>query len=134
MKALKVVAGIFLGYVVLLGIFEIAVSYLQPEMDGMGITLSTTTADGETVDRVLAGVRVNGHLYVAANHWPRAWYNRALANPAVAVTIDGLRRPYTAVPVTGAELERIKEKYQFEFVLRLITGFAPRRFLRLDPA
>jgi len=70
---------------------------------------------------------------VSANHWPRPWYHRALANPAVEVTEKGERRPFTAVPVTGAELERIQERYPFPLMLKLLTGFAPRKFLRLDP-
>jgi hypothetical protein len=72
---------------------------------------------------MLAGVRMDDHIYVSANHWTRFWYHRALANPAVEITVDGKRAPYTAVPVTGDELGKIAAKYQMGFVLRFITGF-----------
>jgi hypothetical protein len=50
------------------------------------------------------------------------------------VTEKGTRRSYTAVRVTDpAELARIGEQYRFPFVLRVLTGFPPRRYLRLDP-
>jgi hypothetical protein len=132
MKALKIVAYVLLGYAVLVAVLDVVIGYVQPGMD-VGVLLSTTDAQGKTSDRMLAGVRMDDHLYVSANHWTRFWYYRARANPAVEVTVDGKRSPYTAVPVTGDELDRIAAKYQMGFVLRLVCGFAPRRFLRLDP-
>ena len=132
MKALKIVAYVLVGYAVLVAVLDVVIGFVQPDMD-VGVLLSTTDAQGKTSSRMLAGVRMDDHLYVSANHWTRFWYYRALANPAVEVTVDGKRNPYTAVPVTGDELERIAAKYQMGFVLRFVCGFAPRRFLRLDP-
>ena len=132
MKLVKIVGALFASYVALVMALEVVVATVQPEMDG-GVVLTTTDSHGKTSDRVLAGVRMDDHLYVSANHWPRFWYDRALANPAVELTVDGKRSAYTAVPVTGDERDRISEKYSFGFVLRFITGFAPRRFLRFDP-
>ena len=40
----------------------------------------------------------------------------------------------TSNPATGQELARISDAYRMGFVLRFICGFAPSRFLRLDPA
>jgi hypothetical protein len=132
MKLVKIVAVLFAAYVAMVMVFEVVIGYVQPGMD-IGIVLTTTDSQGKTFDRMLAGVRMDDRLYVSANHWPRSWYNRALANPAVEVTVDGKRSPYTAIPLAGPELDRIAEKYRFGFVFRFITGFAPRRFLRLDP-
>ena len=133
MKPGKIIGSLLVGYVIVVVAFEILVTTVQPDMD-IGIVLTTTSSDGKQSDRKLAGVRVDDHLYVAANHWPRPWFHRALANPAVEVTAKGERRPYTAVAVTDAgELARIGEQYRFPFVLRVLTGFPPRRYLRLDP-
>jgi hypothetical protein len=75
----------------------------------------------------------DGKLYVAANHWPRAWYERALANPDVQVTEDGGKRDYRAVPVSGAEHDRVQAENRHSVVFLILTGFPPRYFLRLDP-
>jgi hypothetical protein len=72
-------------------------------------------------------------LYVSANHWPRAWYEQALANPKVEVTVDGQRGAYTAVPVTGAEHDQLMAEHGHPLVFLILTGFPPRHFLRLDP-
>jgi hypothetical protein len=70
---------------------------------------------------------------VAANHWPRTWYRRALANPEVQATIDGKKGDYRAVPVTGAEQDRVEGEHGHGVVFRILTGFPPRYFVRLDP-
>jgi hypothetical protein len=75
----------------------------------------------------------DGQLYVAANHWPRAWYKRALENPEVQVTLDGEKGDYRAVPVTGAERDRVDGQNSLGVVFRILTGFPPRDFVRLDP-
>jgi hypothetical protein len=132
MRAAKILGIALASYVLVVVLFEIFVVTVQPDMS-VGIVLTTTGADGKASDRKLAGVRMDDRLYVSANHWPRPWYHRALANPAVEVTEKGERRPYTAVPVTGDELVRIKDRYRFPLLFKFLTGFAPRKFLRLDP-
>jgi hypothetical protein len=71
---------------------------------------------------------------VAANHWPRRWYNEVLENPKVDVTLDGTTQAYVAVPVTGAEFDRVNTEHALPAVVRVLTGFPPRRLVRLDPA
>lgn len=132
MKLLKIVAVVFGIYVAAVALFDSVVGYIQPQM-ATGVVLTTTDAHGQSSNRTLAGVHLDNHLYVAANHWSRFWYYRALANPAVEVTENGKRGAFTAVPVTGVERDQIAEKYNMGFVLRLICGFAPQRFMRLDP-
>jgi hypothetical protein len=111
-----------------------AVAAFQPEnVGGPTIVITTTDAEGEPHDRVVSPIERDGQLFVAANHWPRAWYRRALANPDVRVTRDGETTAYRAVPVSEEERERLRGDSGFPLVAYLFTGFAPRQFLRLDP-
>jgi hypothetical protein len=111
-----------------------AIAAFQPEnIGGKTIVLTTTDADGESHQRVLSPIDHDGRLFVAANHWPRAWYRRALANPDVSVSRDGKATDYRAVPVGEEERERLLDESEFPLVAYLFTGFAPRQFLRLDP-
>ncbi len=128
-KILLIGALVYVGFVALM---EGLVGYIQPQMD-IGVTLTTTDDEGRKLDRILAGARLEGKLYVASNHWLRGWYKRALANPNVFVELDGVRGAYRAVPIKGEERARIANAYSMGFVLRFICGFAPSKFLRLDP-
>jgi hypothetical protein len=132
MKALKIVAIGVLVYVGIVVAFESLIGYFQPTA---GSTLVITTFDEDETphDRVVSRLESNGQLYVAANHWPRAWYRRALANPNVQATVDGKKGDYRAVPVTGAEHDRVAGDNSLGLVFRVVTGFPPRYFLRLDP-
>jgi hypothetical protein len=112
--------------------FESLIGYFQPRA-GSTLVITTFDPDGAPHDRVVARLESDGHLYVAANHWPRAWYRRALENPDVQVTLDGEKRNYRAVPVTGAEDDRVERENSLGVVFRILTGFPPRHFLRLDP-
>ena len=111
-----------------------AVAAFQPEnVGGPTIVITTTDADGTPHDRVVSPIDRDGTLFVAANHWPRAWYHRALENPRVRVTRDSVTRDYRAVPVSEAERERLLDDSGFPALAYLFTGFAPRQFLRLEP-
>ena len=111
-----------------------AFAAFQPEnIGGETIVISTTDADGRSHERVLSPIDAEGQLFVAANHWPRAWYHRALENPDVRVTRGGETRDYLAVPVSEEERERLLDAPGFPWVAYVFTGFAPRQFLRLDP-
>lgn len=99
MKAIKLLGialGVYLGLVVA---FESLVVIMGKRQADGGVqpgenwlVITTTDADGSN-DTVVAGVENGGHLYVAANHWPRGWYNRAIKNPDVAITRAGERWP-----------------------------------------
>ena len=112
-----------------------AFAAFQPENVGgrETIVLSTTDADGAPHERVVSPIDLDGQLFVAANHWPRAWYDRALANPEVRVTRGGKAADYRAVPVSDEERERLLDAPGFPLIAYFFTGFAPRKFLRLDP-
>ena len=131
MKAVRIIAIALLVYVGIVAAFESLLGYYQPSSQGT-IVITTTDADGETQDRVVSRLESNGELYVAANHWPRAWYRQALADPNVDITSGGERRPYLAVPVGGEEHTRVNREHPVGLVGRLLMGFPPRRFVRFD--
>jgi hypothetical protein len=132
MKALKIIAILILVYVGIIASFESLIGYLQPTT-GSILVITTFDGDGTPHDRVVSRLETDGKLYVAANHWPRAWYERALQNPEVTVTIDGETADYRAVPVTGGEHDRVDGENSLGVVFRILTGFPPRYFVRLDP-
>lgn len=129
----KILIGLLIGYVGLVVAFESLIGFLQPEQ-GNVLTITTTGEDGTANDRVLAMLDDGGTIYVSANHWPRAWYEEALANPEVGVSIAGARGDYLAVPIDEVdEWERLDALFAHPFLFKFITGFPPRLFLRLDP-
>ena len=73
MKIVKILAIVVGIYAALVALFETWLGYSQP-MAGNTIVITTTDDDGAKKDRVVSGLDDNGTLYVAANHWPRAWY------------------------------------------------------------
>jgi len=131
-KLLKIAAILLVVYVGIVVLFESLLGYFQPAGQ---TTLVITTSDGQgnRNDRVLSTLESDGKLYVAANHWPRAWYNDVLANPEVQITLNEQRDDYLAVPATDAEHARLDTEHGLGIVVRLLTGFPPRYFVRLDP-
>jgi hypothetical protein len=132
MTALKITAIAVLVYVAIVVAFESLLGFLQPTA-GSTLVITTFDKDGTAHDRVVSRLESDGHVYVAANHWPRAWYHRALQSPEVHATIDGEKRAYRAVAVTGVEHDRVESKYKHGLGFRILTGFPPRYFVRLDP-
>ncbi len=132
MKALKIAAVAALVYAGIVTAFESMIGILQPAAES-NIVITTLDGNGAPHDRVVARLESGGQLYVAANHWPRAWYERALENPQVQVALGGEKRAYRAVPVADAEHERVDGDNRLGLVFRFLTGFPPRYFLRLDP-
>ena len=132
MKAAKVVAIVVVAYVGIIVAFESLLGYFQPT-GGSTLVITTFDGDGAPHDRVLSLLESNSQLYVAANHWPRAWYNRVLEKPEVHVTLDGEKSDLRAIPVTGVEHDRVAGDNSLGVVIRILTGFPPRYFVRLDP-
>ena len=133
MKAVKIVAIVLLAYVAVVAIFESLLGYFQPQADNT-VVITTFDAAAASHNRVLTGLESDGQFYVAVNHWPRSWYRRALQQPGVQITRAGKTEDYLAVPVTGAEYDRVEAAHPIPFGVRFLMGFAPRRFLRLDPS
>jgi uncharacterized pyridoxamine 5'-phosphate oxidase family protein len=132
MRVVKIAAILLLVYVGIVVAFESLIGYLQPTQETT-IVITTFDAGGAAHDRVVSRLESDGKLYVAANHWPRAWYERALKNPEVQATLDGQKRDYRAVPVTGAEHARVDGDNSLPLVFKILTGFPPRKFVRLEP-
>ena len=133
MKALKFAGIALVVYVAIVVLFESLLGYFQPEPPG-SLTITTTDEGGNTHDRVLTELASDGKVYVAVNHWPRAWYRRTLVDPNVQVSRgDGEAQDYVAVAVTGEEHDRVAEDNPLGVVLRFFMGFPPRYFVRLDP-
>jgi hypothetical protein len=108
---------------------------LSSSADPSSAERKSSTVPGRTdiENRQLSPIDDDGQLFVAANHWPRAWYRRALENPDVWVTRGDETSDYRAVPVSEQERERLLDESGFPKVAYLFTGFAPRQFIRLDP-
>ena len=118
---------VYIGSVVL---FESWLGYSQPTNTN---TLVITTIDNnQPKDRVLSAVNNDGKLYVSANHWPRDWYRQAKSNPNVEVLYKGKKNLYLAIPVEGEEHDKLMKEHAHPLTFRLLTGFPPRYFLRLD--
>lgn len=132
MKFVKIVAVLLAIYVGIVVLFESLLGYYQPA-GGSTIVITTTDEDGNANDRVLSKLESNGQLYVAVNHWPRAWYRQARANPEVQITIGEETGDYLAVPVSEQERAQLLAEHPRGLVANLLMGFAPRYFLRLDP-
>jgi hypothetical protein len=127
-KRIVIAICVYVGIVIA---FESMLGFFQPSPDST-IVITTQDAGGGMNDRVLSRLDTGGQIYVAANHWPRGWYKQALANPNVNVTIEGETAAYTAVPVTGAEHDRVEGEHSAPIPFRVLTGFPPRYFIRLD--
>jgi hypothetical protein len=132
MKVIKIVVIVFVVYAALVALFETWLGFNQPKGERT-IVITTQDADGAKKDRVVARLDSDSKLYVAANHWPRHWYTDVLAHPEVQVTADGKTQAYVAVPVTGEEFEHATAEHPLGPVIRILTGFPPRRLVRLDP-
>ena len=132
MPALKRIALLVLIYIGIIATFESLLGYFQPSGQST-LVITTADEDGTRHDRVLARLQSNGQLFVAVNHWPRAWYGRALENPSVQVAVNGVTGAYMAVPASDEEHDRVNREHNLGLVFRILTGFPPRHFLRLDP-
>lgn len=131
--SLILLAALFLAYVAWVVSFELWIGIEQPRFGNSTLVITTTAEDGSTHERVLGRLQDGDDLYVAVNHWPRAWYRQALANPEVQVTLDGETGNYLAVPVSDEVHDYLQERFPIGFRGRAQMGFAPRYFLRLEP-
>lgn len=138
----KYAAIVFLAYVALVAAFETYLGIAQPRFEihpdkewGETIVLTTTGADGATQQRVVSPMVSDGQLYVSANHWPRSWYKRVLENPKLQVTNKEVTKDYLAVPIPAdsEDHDRLEAEHPHPAWFRFLTGYPPRRFVRLEP-
>ena len=109
MKALKIIGIVVLAYIGVVATFESLIGFFQPA-PASTLVITTFDDDGDSHDRVVSRLESDSQIYVAANHWPRAWYNRLLQKPEVQATLDGEERDYLAVPIAGEEHDRVNSE------------------------
>ena len=131
-RVAKFIAVGLLAYAGLVLAVESTLGFFQPK-DASTFVITTTDEEGRSTDRVLAQNFSGGRLYASANHWPRAWYNEALKNPRVKATLNEVTANYIAVPIDEEEHRRVEAEIGNGIGLKFLFGFAPQRFLRLDP-
>lgn len=132
MKVVKIVVILLVVYAAIVAAFESMIGIMQPTPGGT-LVITTVDASGAAHDRVVSRLDSGGKLYVSANHWPRAWYRQALANPDVEATIDGTKGAYRAVPVEGEEADRIDAEHPHPAWFRFMTGYPARKIVLLEP-
>jgi hypothetical protein len=97
------------------------------------VVISTFDSDGTEHQRVVSLLQSDGMLYVAVNHWPRAWYRRILDNPRMRMRREGVSNDYRGSVVVDPEYLRVQRDNPVPLAFRFLTGFPPRYFVRLDP-
>ena len=132
MRLLKILVITGLIYVGIVATFESLLGYFQPA-DAQTMVITTYDSQGQGADRVVARLESNGALYVAANHWPRAWFNDALENDEVDITFGGETQPYRAVLLEGVDHDAVNAQHALPLAFRILPGFPPRYLVRLDP-
>jgi pimeloyl-ACP methyl ester carboxylesterase len=131
-RAIKVGISLLILYVAIVILFETLLGTSQPEYDGT-MTITSFEDDGEAIDRVVARLELDGQVYVAVNHWPRAWARRIQRNPDVQLSYQGETWNYTAVVLEGAAHDQGAIDFSVPFSFKFLTGFPPRYFFRFDP-
>ena len=134
LKIILILAGIYVGIVV---IFESLLGYYQPRGEE-NLVITVTEDDGTESKRVLSLFESQGELYLAANHWPRAWFRQVKRNPNVHIEFGGARAEqsgnFTAIPIDGADHDRVLNDNRIPFFGRFLMGFPPREFVRIEPS
>lgn len=132
-KILLILAAVYIGLVV---VFESLLGYYQPKGEE-NLVITLTEDDGSKTERVLSLFQSDGELYLAANHWPRAWFRQVLKNPNVHIEFGGERADqsgdFVAIPIDGADHDRVLNDNRIPFFGRFIMGFPPREFVRIEP-
>ena len=128
----KIIAGCVLFYIGLVALFESLLGYFQPA-GGNVVAITTFDGEGNEFRRMVSLLQSEGQLYIAVNHWPRAWYRRLADNPVMRMEREGMDGEYTAVEVFDAEYDQVQADNPTGFTFRFLTGFPTRYFVRLDP-
>ena len=130
-KPVRAIAVVAAAYISLVVLFESSLGFFQPELGGT-ITITTVDKQGQSHDRVVSRFVSGGELFIAANHWPRAWFRRVLQNPKLIALIDGESASYQAVLLKGEKHDQLALEYDPGLAFRFLTGFPPRYFIQLE--
>ena len=132
---IKILLIVLAAYVGLVTVFETLLGYYQPRGEE-NLVITLTENDGSKSQRVLSLFESQEQLYLAANHWPRAWFRQVKENPAVHIEFGGAHSAqsgdYMTVLMEGADHDRVLEDNRLPFFARFLMGFPPREFMRLD--
>ena len=133
LKIFLILVAVYIGIVV---VFESLLGYYQPRGED-NLVITYTDGDGAETKRVLSLFASEGDLYLAANHWPRAWFSEVQSNPSVHIEFgeahSGDSGNFTTTLIAGADHDRVLNDNRIPFVGRFLMGFPPREFLRIDP-
>ena len=123
----------FASYVALVVSLESFVGLVQFEAR-KSLEIITRNEDDEDRSRMVFRFEHDGRIYASAHHWPRRWYEDAVAQGRIDAVIDGTRATYRSVAIEDPrEFERLEAAFPLPLVFRFLTGLPPRSFLRLDP-
>ena len=82
--------------------------YSEAELEGIDRTeevdIETSGADGAIHRTTIWAIVDDGEVFIRSYRGPQArWYREALAEPSVALHVDGQRLPVRAVPAADAD-------------------------------
>lgn len=81
------------------------------------VEIETQAPDGPAHRATVWAVVEDGDTFIRSYHGPSArWYIEAMANPAVALHVDGRRLPATAIPATDPDsIERTSAGFRAKY-------------------
>jgi len=130
-KISKSIISVFIGYVGLVIIFETFLGVMQPR-GGDIMVITSLDANGKPKERVVSRLEQGSEIFVAVNHWPRAWARRIRLNPTVQITHNESTRKYSAVVLEEEEHVQASLDFPVPLLFRVLTGFPPRYFFRFE--
>ena len=105
------------------------------------VEIETQAPEGPSHQTVIWAVVDDGHVFVRSFKGSTArWYREALANPAVALHVDGRRLTATAIPADDPDsIERTSSKLRTKYagdpaVKSMVREEVLDTTLRLEPA
>ena len=130
-KIKKKIIAVPVVYVVLVIAFETFLGIMQPS-SGDTMVITSFEANGEAINRVVSRLEKGSNIFVAVNHWPRAWARRIELNPNVQITHNESTLNYNAVSLEVEEHSQASIDFPVPFAFRVLTGFPPRYFFRFE--
>ena len=120
-------------------------SFTPEELDlidrSLEVEIETQAPEGPPHRTVIWAVVDDGHVFVrSVNGAGARWYREALANPAVAIHVDGRRLTATAIPADDPDsIERTSSKLRTKYAGDPATRSMVREeildtTLRIEPA
>ena len=130
-KFVGITLAVYIGLVVL---FESLIGYFQPQ-NAATLSLTVYEQNAQPHVRVLSRIEHNDQIYVAVNHWPRSWFHTLQENPSVHVAYGDREFAATArVVEDSAEVSMIEADRPLPWWFKMLTGYPPRYFVRMDPS